>query len=73
MAVPPKPIRLITGLLVLKHLRNVSDEQVVGQFSENEYYQYFCGMDAFSISAPALHPSLSISANVLARKALSLS
>ena len=36
---------------MLKHLRNVSDEQVVAQFSENAYYQYFCGMEAFSISA----------------------
>lgn len=57
-AVPPKPIRLMTGLLVLKHLRNVSDEQVVGQFSENAYYQYFCGMDAFSISAPCASSEL---------------
>ena len=40
---PPKPIRLMTGLLMLKHLRNVSDEQVVVQFTENAYYQYFCG------------------------------
>ena len=35
---PPKPIRLMTGLLMLKHLRNVSDEQVVVQFTENAYY-----------------------------------
>ena len=48
---PPKPIRLMTGLLMLKHLRNVSDEQVVVQFTENAYYQYFCGLEAFSISA----------------------
>ena len=31
------------GLLILKHLRNVSDEMVVSQWSENAYYQYFCG------------------------------
>lgn len=55
---PPKPIRLMTGLLMLKHLRNVSDEQVVEQFSENSYYQYFCGMDAFSISAPCASSEL---------------
>ena len=48
---PPKPIRLMTGLLMLKHLRNVSDEQVVVQFTENAYYQYFCGLEAFSTSA----------------------
>ena len=49
---PPKPIRLMVGLLILKHVRNVSDEQVVAQFSENAYYQYFCSMESFTI-APA--------------------
>jgi len=33
----------MTGLLILKHLRNVSDENIVEQWSENNYYQYFCG------------------------------
>ena len=55
---PPKPIRLMTGLLMLKHLRNVSDEQVVIQFTENAYYQYFCGLEAFSISAPCASSEL---------------
>jgi IS5 family transposase len=40
---PAKPIRLMCGLLILKHLRNLSDESVVEQWSENAYYQYFCG------------------------------
>ena len=40
---PAHSIRLICGLLILKHLRNVSDEMVVYQWSENAYYQYFCG------------------------------
>ena len=40
---PAHPIRLMYGLLILKHLRNVSDEMVVSQWSENTYYQYFCG------------------------------
>ena len=55
---PPKPIRLMTGLLMLKHLRNVSDEQVVAQFTENAYDQYFCGLDAFSTSAPCASSEL---------------
>ena len=38
---PAHPIRLMCGLLILKHLRNVSDEMVVSQWSENAYYQYF--------------------------------
>ena len=49
---PPKPVRLMVGLLILKHVRNVSDEQVVSQFSENAYYQYFCGMQEFSPGFP---------------------
>ena len=32
---PPKPIRMMTDLLMLKHLRNVSDEQVIAQFAKN--------------------------------------
>ena len=31
---PPKPMRLMTSLVILKHIRDVSDEQVVAQFSE---------------------------------------
>lgn len=49
---PAKPIRLMVGLLVLKHIRNISDESVVEQFVENPYYQYFCGKQAFGFEAP---------------------
>lgn len=55
---PPKPIRLMVGLLILKHVRNVSDEQVVSQFSENAYYQYFCGMVSFTIAPPCASTEL---------------
>jgi len=49
---PAKPIRLMVGLLILKHLRNISDESVVEQWSENNYYQYFCGEQIFVPTAP---------------------
>lgn len=49
---PAKPIRLMVGLLILKHLRNISDESVVEQWSENLYYQYFCGRTEFIPAAP---------------------
>ena len=49
-----KPIRLMVGLIVLKHIRNVSDESIVEQFSENAYYQYFCGMESFTIAKPCI-------------------
>jgi IS5 family transposase len=49
---PGKPIRLMVGLLMLKHIRNISDESVVEQWSENNYYQYFCGETAFICGPP---------------------
>lgn len=49
---PAKPIRLMVGLLILKHIRNISDESVVEQWAENLYYQYFCGYQEFLSSAP---------------------
>lgn len=49
---PAKPIRLMVGLLMLKHIRNISDESVVEQWSENIYYQYFCGETSFVAGAP---------------------
>lgn len=49
---PAKPIRLMVGLLILKHIRDISDESVVEQWSENLYYQYFCGFQEFVASVP---------------------
>ena len=49
---PAKPIRLMVGLLMLKHIRNVSDESIVEQWAENCYYQYFCGEDSFVPGQP---------------------
>ncbi len=49
---PAKSIRLMVGLLMLKHIRNVSDESVVEQWSENNYYQYFCGETNFVCGVP---------------------
>ena len=42
---PPKPVRLMTGLLLLQHLHSLSDDQVVRGFVENPYWQFFCGYD----------------------------
>ena len=55
---PSKPIRLMCGLLILKHLRNLSDESVVEQWSESAYYQYFCGMQEFTPGAPCASSEL---------------
>lgn len=52
MGAPAKPIRLMVSLLILKQLRNLSDESVVEQWSENSYFQYFSGEDYFSSGPP---------------------
>ena len=49
---PAKPIRLMVALLILKHIRNLSDESVVEQWSENAYYQYFSGERYFTPAPP---------------------
>jgi hypothetical protein len=45
MRKPAKPIRL--SLLILKHVRNQSDENRVEQWSKNLYFQYFSGEQHF--------------------------
>jgi len=42
----------MVGLLIIKHLRNISDEGVVEQYSENVYYQYLCGQSEFVAKLP---------------------
>ena len=49
---PAKPIRLMVGLLILKQLENLSDENIVLQWKRNPYYQYFCGMNDYSATLP---------------------
>jgi len=52
MGRPAKPIRMMVGIILLKHIRNLSDESVVEQWSENSYYQYFCGGTKFVSRVP---------------------
>jgi IS5 family transposase len=49
---PNKPIRLMVGLLLLKQLENISDENIVLQFKRNPYYQYFCGFKDYTPCLP---------------------
>ncbi len=49
---PAKPIRLMTGLLILKQLKDLSDEAVVKQWVQNPYFQYFCGESEFQWEVP---------------------
>ena len=49
---PSLPIRLMVSLLILKHVRNLSDESVVEQWAENCYYQFFSGQTVFTPKTP---------------------
>lgn len=58
MGKPSKPIRLMVSLLILKQLRNLSDENIVLQWSENIYYQYFSGEQSFQPGIPCVPTKL---------------
>ena len=53
---PANPIRLMVGLLMLKQLKDLSDEELVLQVKHNPYYQYFCGFKTFQTTPPC-HPT----------------
>jgi IS5 family transposase len=58
MGAPAKPIRLMVSLLMLKQLRNLSDESVVEQWSENVFYQYFSGEQFYASRPPCVATEL---------------
>lgn len=58
MGAPARPIRLMVSLLILKQLRNLSDESIVEQRSENSYYQFFGGEQIFRPEQPCVATEL---------------
>jgi IS5 family transposase len=48
MGKPAKLIRLMVSLLILKYVRNLSDENLVEHWIENLYFQYFSGEQNFN-------------------------
>jgi hypothetical protein len=44
---PPLPTRLMTGLAILKHSYDLSDQALCDRWVENPYFQYFCGEEFF--------------------------
>jgi IS5 family transposase len=44
---PPLPTRLMAGLEILKYTYNLSDERVCEHWTQNPYFQYFCGEEFF--------------------------
>lgn len=58
MGKPAKPIRLMVSLLILKYVRNLSDENLVEHWSENLYFQYFSGEQNFQPNIPCVPTEL---------------
>ena len=57
---PSIDARIVVGAIILKHLLNVSDREVIAQISENIYLQYFLGLEGFCKEA-IFDPSLFVS------------
>ena len=51
--------RLMLGLLLLKYMKNLSDEAVCDTWVENPYFQYFCGEKLFQYKLPMDRSSIS--------------
>ena len=69
---PAKPIRLMVGLLLLKQLKNLSDEEIVLQWKQNPYFQYFCGFNEFQIKEPCHSTELVKFRQRIAKKGMEL-
>jgi len=51
--------RLMLGLMILKYMKNLSDEEICDTWVENPYYQYFCGERLFQYKLPIDRSSMS--------------
>jgi IS5 family transposase len=49
---PPLPTRLMAGLAIIKHMHNLSDEDLCARWLENPYYQFLCGEEFFRHALP---------------------
>jgi len=57
---PAGSIRLVTGLILLKDAKDLSDEEMCAVWRENPYFQYFCREEFFQHRLLVERPSLSI-------------
>ncbi|MBI4656844.1 MAG: transposase, partial [Elusimicrobia bacterium] len=58
---PAKDSRLICGLLIVKYIKDLSDEEAIEEFRENPYIQAFCGREYYI-------PDIQISAGILSER-----
>jgi hypothetical protein len=57
---PTLDARMVIGAVIIKHMLNIDDREVVEQIKENIYLQYFVGLSGFQTTAP-FDPSLMVS------------
>jgi IS5 family transposase len=55
---PPLPTQLMVGLAIIKHMENLSDEDLTERWVRDPYYQYLCGEEFFQHKAPFDRSSL---------------
>ena len=54
---PSVPVRIMIGLIMLKHMYHYSDKGALVHWVENPYWQHFCGEAHFQHKEPLnLHP-----------------
>lgn len=49
---PTLSARMVIGAVIIKHMLNIDDREVVEQITENMYLQYFVGLSSFQREAP---------------------
>ena len=49
---PALSARMVIGAVIIKHILNIDDREVVEQIRENMYLQYFVGLSSFQTAAP---------------------
>ncbi len=49
---PSLSARMVIGAVIIKHMLNIDDREVVEQIRENMYLQYFVGLSSFTTQAP---------------------
>ena len=52
-----KPARMVVGALIVKHVKNLSDEKTIQAIQENPYMQYLLGLSKFT-EKPVFVPEL---------------
>ena len=57
---PSLSARMVIGAVIIKHMLNIDDREVVAQIQENMYLQYFVGLSSFTTKTP-FDPSLMVS------------